>query len=347
MDVSVSMDELIALVVDVGGCSADEVKVSPFRPMADGLLATWVQCPLSAANNLARKGKVRIVWTMARVDLLRARPTQCFRCWLFGHVREQCRSSVDRSKCCFRCGKDGHTARACNAPVHCVVCADNGLNSTHRIGSMGIMSDASDMAVRCVKANPRRCSAYWWNEEISDARRRCIAARRRWTRRRHRAPDADRIALEAAYRSAKRDLRALIRAAKAKSWEELVKSVDDDPWGLPYKLVLEKLRRISPALIETLQEGPLEVLLHSLFPDGETHNPVELWEDWDGLQPDEAVSSLEVYEAIQSGRKSGCPSPGPDGITIVMWRRAAGVVSNPLSTLFTACLRDGVFPTSW
>jgi len=47
---------------------------------------------------------------------------------------------------------------------------------------------------------------------------------------------------EQIYREARKELKHRIREAKARCWAELVKTVDDDPWGKHYKVVLKKLR---------------------------------------------------------------------------------------------------------
>lgn len=96
---------------------------------------TWARCPLNAAVKVATMGKLRIGWTNVKVELLKARPIQCFRCWGTGHVRSQCRSGEDMSNRCLRYGSEGHIARACdvNEPK-CMVCSAQGLNSTHRMG---------------------------------------------------------------------------------------------------------------------------------------------------------------------------------------------------------------------
>ncbi|KMQ91114.1 gag-pol polyprotein [Lasius niger] len=80
--------------------------------MANGLHTVWVQCPLNAAIKIANYGRVRIGWTSARLDLLGPRPTQCFKCWRFGHLKHARRSKEDFSKLCFRCGDGEHTASA-------------------------------------------------------------------------------------------------------------------------------------------------------------------------------------------------------------------------------------------
>lgn len=55
--------------------------------------------------------------------------------------------------------------------------------------------------------------------------------------------------------------------------EELIASIDEDPWGHPHRLVLNRLRRSSPGLTESLDIVTLNTVLDSLFPVGETHDP--------------------------------------------------------------------------
>jgi len=61
----------------------------------------------------------------------------------------------------------------------------------------------------------------------------------------------------------KRKDRAAIIKAKAQAWQELIDSVNRDPWGLPYKLVLGKLKPAAQALTELLDPENLGELLDS------------------------------------------------------------------------------------
>lgn len=72
---------------------------------------------------------------MARIEMLKARPTLCYRCWGRGHVKAQCRATVDRSRICYRCGVEGHPALGCQAPVSCAICKENDRDHAHRVGS--------------------------------------------------------------------------------------------------------------------------------------------------------------------------------------------------------------------
>lgn len=62
---------------------------------------------------------------------------------------------------------------------------------------------------------------------------------------------------EVEYRMAKRMLKDEIRKAKRDAWQELILNVNKDPWGLPYKLVLGRLRKFTPRLTEAVSREVL------------------------------------------------------------------------------------------
>lgn len=85
---------------------------------------------------------------------------------------------------------------------------------------------------------------------MASARNECARKRRLLKRAR-----GDRMDPEAAtrralrqYRAARKALRFEIKRAKATAWSELIASVEDDPWGLPYRLVTGRLRGASPPM---------------------------------------------------------------------------------------------------
>lgn len=96
----------------------------------------WGRCPLVAANKVTERGKIRVGWTIVKVELLAKRPLQCYCCWEFGHVRFSCRATTDRNGHCFNCGKPGHTARACERrEPRCILYEKKGMDANHRIGT--------------------------------------------------------------------------------------------------------------------------------------------------------------------------------------------------------------------
>jgi len=134
-DESVIKDEIITVITEIGNCLASDVRVGQFRVMKNGLNMAWVQCPLSAAIKVSRRTKINVGWSVARVEMMRSRPVQCYKCWQFGHVRNTCNSTIDRTGHCFKCGNANHSSYNCVAEPHCVICADLGYETTHRLGS--------------------------------------------------------------------------------------------------------------------------------------------------------------------------------------------------------------------
>lgn len=99
--------------------------------MRDGMGIVWIQCSLENAWRIAEIGSITLGITVVRIELLRRRPVQCFRCWRFGHVR----SEVERTGLCFRYGATGHPAGRCNSQPKYLVCEELKKDFNHRMGS--------------------------------------------------------------------------------------------------------------------------------------------------------------------------------------------------------------------
>lgn len=136
IDPSTSVDEIRQALSSASKCSTDEFKVSDINIMRDGMGVVWARCPLAAAHAVAELRSIKLGWTSVRVDLLKKKPIQCFRCWHYGHVRGNCRSLVDRSGLCFRCGSGGHKSGSCTESLCCALCASLGHPSSHRLLSL-------------------------------------------------------------------------------------------------------------------------------------------------------------------------------------------------------------------
>lgn len=128
-------EDIVRAVASAGHCSPEQVRVGPIRSTGRGMGTAWVRCPLAVANQIATARRLKIGWTMVRVEALETRPLQCFKCLGKGHVRAQCPGTEDRSTACYRCGCPGHLARDCARPVTCPVCLDLGRPAAHRAGS--------------------------------------------------------------------------------------------------------------------------------------------------------------------------------------------------------------------
>lgn len=204
---------------------------------------------------------------------------------------------------------------------------------------------ACDCAARRVRSRWLDGSKYWWNEDIAAARKVCMKAKRRLTRYRKRRGLSDSEELLEAYRDARRHLRSLIKRAKLDSWNELIRGIKENPWGLPYKIVMGKLGRSAPGLTEELDPVRLTRLLDSLFPRGETHCPGDIWGDMDRPGDLEEVSPHEVEMALKKGNPK--KTPGPDGVTLGILRRVPSALIVFIAETFSGCLREGTFPSVW
>jgi len=207
-----------------------------------------------------------------------------------------------------------------------------------------LVSAACDVAAKRLGPHGSRRGVYWWSDELAQARRRCVAARRLYSKaKRRNRPHEDFWNL---HKKARSDFARKIRKAKSEAWGAFLRTLDDDPWGIPYKIVMDRLRTTGPSLFDSLRPMLIERLLDDLFPAGETHDPEELWRDF---VPDLEcrVTCEEVQNAIRSRRKGGCPAPGPDGLSLTVWRCAPRRMVEALASLFTLCLESGRIPAAW
>lgn len=90
----------------------------------------------------------------------------------------------------------------------------------------------------CDHSMPKRCTtlkrraAYWWNDDIAEKRKLCMAVRRRYLRAGR--ADASRRDEREIYNNAKKLLKIAIQASQEQAWKELVDKVEGDMWGMPY-----------------------------------------------------------------------------------------------------------------
>lgn len=153
-DESVRKEEIRELLTEYGGCEYEEISIGNIRPMRNGMHMTWAQCPLAIAIKLTNQGKIKLGWTVAKIELLEAKPKQCYKCWEFGHTKNNCHLKIDRSNLCFKCGRPDHSYKDCKNELHCVLCAQQGIDAKHRIGSFRCKTDKKN--VRMNKTNSYR-----------------------------------------------------------------------------------------------------------------------------------------------------------------------------------------------
>ncbi|KAL4123012.1 hypothetical protein QTP88_015245 [Uroleucon formosanum] len=203
--------------------------------------------------------------------------------------------------------------------------------------------------------NPRKPPVHWWNADIEALRADCTKAKRRMTRMTARVSrlrrrqtlefneeraDAELAATNSAYREAKKQLKIAILRSKRTCWKKLISSVDADPFGKPYKLVMRKLR--GPPPTASMEYATLQSVVDSLFPEHRART------DGPPVPADSVVpfTASEVDAAVErAGSKN--KAPGPDGLTGKILRAVHKAHPNILLGLYNSCLRSGTFPAEW
>jgi len=112
---------------------------------------------------------------------------------------------------------------------------------------------------------PRR-TAYWWTDELAELRRSSVQARRALTRLPRRGSPEEREEALTAYRETRCALSRAIRRSREKCWDEMLSSLNTDPWGRPYKIVLKRHKAWTPPTTETLESLLLDNIVDTLFP---------------------------------------------------------------------------------
>lgn len=213
----------------------------------------------------------------------------------------------------------------------------------------------------CDFSTPRQKSsaqAYWWNEQIAKLRSICTKKRRNLMKVKRKMrhlynnlSEEDRKQLPAVI-SARTELRVAknclvteIRRSKTLAWKELITTLDRDPWGRPYKVVLSKLRKVSPSVTETLDSDQVACILDELFPDN-AGSDARLVLDVMEWEENPRIYRAELQSAIKR-KGSGNVAPGPDGLLKYVWLRVPDILLHQILEIFNRCLTEGNFPKSW
>lgn len=136
-----------------------------------------------------------------------------------------------------------------------------------------------------------------------------------------------------------------MKLKRPNSWQELIATIDKDPWGKPYRIVMAKLRKRATST-EVMRERDVMDIVRNLFPNNyyERHDlDSDEDETWDR---DLEVNGIQVKKAIQ-GKKGTATAPGPDGVTKKMWKIAPKELIDDVRNLYNKYLRTGTFPRIW
>ncbi|KAF0759711.1 Reverse transcriptase domain-containing protein [Aphis craccivora] len=195
---------------------------------------------------------------------------------------------------------------------------------------------------------------HWWNSEIAALRKTAIAARRAYQRAGRRTVVPSREPENEVYKKAKRELKIAIKNAQEECWRELCRSVENDPWIVPYKLVTKRLGRRAP----DLDSDMVARVARGLFPESPSiswdHVPIVLQQpsvivDLSLLLADSPlvppVTMQEVKAAVD--RLPSKKVPGPDHIPNEIIKLAFPKFPDVFVECYNRCLNTGTFPARW
>lgn len=137
IDCSTTEIQIVNAIATYGGCLPADIKVGEIRYSQRGNGSVIAQCPAKVANGLVELGRIKLGWSVARVELMPQKINRCFKCWETGHFINNCKSTVDRSFDCFNCGEMGHKTKDCTERSSCPICKSRNKPYLHQCGRTG------------------------------------------------------------------------------------------------------------------------------------------------------------------------------------------------------------------
>lgn len=149
---------------------------------------------------------------------------------------------------------------------------------------------------------------------------------------------------ETAWKEAQAELRKRIKDSKRQAWKDLIQTIKQDPWGLPYKIVLNKLATQQHRATPANKEEACRVI-EELFPPGDSAEtpPAEAEGQEEGDTP--PVTQEEIAAALKN--MNSAKAPGPDGITAGFIKKLHKLAPSVLTIIFNRCLERSSFPRGW
>lgn len=198
---------------------------------------------------------------------------------------------------------------------------------------------------------------HWWSAEIADSRTGVLCCRRRYQRSLRRLGPQGSEVVRLEFLAARKKLRSAIKIAKDRCWKELCEKVESDPWGQPYRIVMNKFGSIASRKASAGRE--LAIADH-LFPTAPVTNwnlappayAVNLFDAFDS-ETDEMpyVMTIPPFEPTElrkaCGRLSAGKAGGPSGIPNEALKQLAMMRPHTVLQVYNNCLRALHFPRQW
>lgn len=189
------------------------------------------------------------------------------------------------------------------------------------------------------KKSPRgRKPVYWWNDEISELRKDCVAKRRRYTRQvRRGTPQEVQVLLEQFQESKKKLKYAILRSKKA-CWKTVCDGIDRDLWGNGYNIVMKRLLGYPPKPQLTMNK--MEEVVRHLFPE---HAPVSF-----NFAENATIESFTPNDLQKAcSRLKNNKAPGPGNIPAEIIKELASIKHEIVLKMYNDLARKGEFPNQW
>ena len=210
-----------------------------------------------------------------------------------------------------------------------------------------------------IRSNKKNGNTNFWNMKLENLRQDMRIKRRKYQKCRDLIIRQEKLLL---YREAKEKYELEIKNVKITKWEKFVnENLKRDPWGLPYKIMMEKIK--SPTVLRTLvkENGEsttgwtesVEYLMDKLLPNDDEENETEihrtirrkLMENYDVSEEAASFTPEEISKVINSLARR--KAAGPDGIKNEVLQKLDHKLTPWLTNFYNECLKQGRFPKTW
>lgn len=202
----------------------------------------------------------------------------------------------------------------------------------------------------------------WWNEEIKEQRNKANKMRRRVQKYKKRRDQEMEEVAKFLYKKAKKELQRKIVKEKEKKWRELCESINKDPWGKPYKVVMKQVKPDTPPANISMELA--KKVLCELFPSDEREETLtERRKETEEIraekgrteeeEPEEGIENREMpnlsEEEILEAAKKLKPNKaaGLDGVVPEIIKKLTESRPDRFAALFNGIINRGKIPQPW
>ncbi|KXZ75780.1 Putative 115 kDa protein in type-1 retrotransposable element R1DM-like protein, partial [Tribolium castaneum] len=309
----------------------DFIDINGLKKSVPGRALTAIAVlPAADAAKILDKKRIRIGWNMCRVNENLV-PTRCYNCQGYGHTSKELKKETHRIAT-TRKWKWKFDKKEALQKILIQKLSGNSTDNWRMVTS--IIEDACNRELKQIKSNNKFQQVHWWNSDIAEARKNCIAARRamnRANKNRTRSTEESRVK----YKETRKKLKKEIQKAKGMAWDKLVNDIERDIWGLGYKIVVGKLKKDLVAITEETTTA-----LKKLFPVV----PEIKWTKNNSTQ-EQSFTLEEIHAA--AGKLNTGKAPGDDGILPEVVIAAVEAIPEIILAVMNKLIKDREFPKAW